>query len=113
MDYFRRVRMGTVGTAQITRPLPRKPASATRQNTRHKQYLVWRQRMELISSAFGLAAAELDEVSDVVGTQFRDFGVIDYADWDTICMRGYLDQSWLFSNVFLLMGSHNIKQSHF
>jgi fido (protein-threonine AMPylation protein) len=82
-----------------------KAASATRQNTRHKQYLVWRQRMELISSAFGLAASELDDASDVVGTHFRDFGVIDYADWNTICKRGYLDQSWLFSILFFAEGA--------
>lgn len=91
-----------------------KAASTTRQNTRHKQYVVWRQRMELIASAFGLAAAELDEASDVVGTQFRDFGVIDYADWDTICKRGYLEQSWLFSIVFFADGVRRYtKQLHF
>ena len=80
-------------------------ASATRQNARHKQYLVWRQRMELISSAFGLAANELDQTSDVIGAEFRDFGVIDYPDWNTICTRGYIPQSWIFSVLFFAEGS--------
>lgn len=81
-----------------------KVAATKQKNTLHKQYLVWRQRMERLSQAFGQAARELDESSDVIGAEFRDFGVLEFSEWKRICERGYSERSWLFSMLFFAQG---------
>jgi len=79
-------------------------ASSRLNNTRHKQYLVWRQRMEGVQKAFVVAARELDETSDVLGAEVREFGVLEFADWRKICEQGYTERNWLFSIVFFADG---------
>lgn len=73
-------------------------------NTQHKQYIVWRQRMESVAQAFKQAADELDAASSVIGTNYRDFGVVDFRDWDSMCRKGIIDRSWLFSMLFFAEG---------
>lgn len=79
-------------------------ASKKYENTRHKQYLVWRKRMEQINFAFQQAASELDASSEVIGATFRDFGILEYRDWEAICKQGAIDRSWLFSILFFAEG---------
>jgi len=75
-------------------------AASKQENTLHKQYLVWRQRIEALAYAFGEAAAELDESSDQLGAELKQFSVPDFASWKQICQYGYIDLNWLFSIVF-------------
>jgi len=75
-------------------------AAAKQENTRHRQYLVWRQRMEQVSKTFAYAAKELDESSDDIGAQVKEYGVIEYSGWNQICDFGYMDKTWLFSVLF-------------
>lgn len=56
-------------------------AARKNENTRHKQYLVWRRRMEGIGQAFKQAASELDSSSEIIGATFWDYGVVDFQDW--------------------------------
>lgn len=79
-------------------------AARKNENTRHKQYLVWRRRMEATSQAFRQAAKELDESSDIIGATFYDYGVLDFRDWEKICKSGQIDKSWLFSILFFAEG---------
>ena len=79
-------------------------AATKRQNTRHKQYLMWRKRVEDIAAGFRQASRELDGASDVIGATFRDYSVIDVRDWEHICKRGYADRTWLFSILFFADG---------
>jgi len=80
-------------------------AAATKdRNTRHKSYLVWRKRMELLSNTFEEACHELDQASNVVGASFRGFGVVEFREWDEICKHGSIDKSWLFSLLFFAEG---------
>lgn len=80
-------------------------AAATKdKNTRHKTYLVWRKRMELLSNTFEEACHELDQASNVVGASFRGFGVVEFREWDEICKHGSIDRSWLFSLLFFAEG---------
>lgn len=79
-------------------------AARKQENTRHKQYLVWRKRMEGVSQAFSQAANELDASSAVIGATFRDYGVLDFRDWETICKLGQIEKSWLFSILFFAEG---------
>ena len=72
-------------------------AATKRQNTRHKQYLVWRKRVEDVAAVFRQASMELDGASDVIGTAIRDYSVIAFRDWENICQRGFADRTWLFS----------------
>src|SRR5690606_16538868 len=74
------------------------------ENTRHKQYLVWRQRAERLSASFGQAARELDASSFVIGAAFKDFGAVSFEDWQRICRQGAIDRSWLFSVLFFAEG---------
>jgi uncharacterized protein YukE len=75
-------------------------AARKHENTRHKQYLIWRKRMEGVNQAFKQAAQELDESSDLIGSTFRDYGVLEFSDWENICKRGQIEKSWLFSILF-------------
>lgn len=80
-------------------------AAVSRQhNTLHKRYLVWRHRMETLSSAFAQAASELDEASEQLGAEMRQFGVLDFSEWKKMCQYGALSRSWLFSIVFFADG---------
>ena len=79
-------------------------AAAKDKNTRHKGYLVWRKRMELLSNTFAEACKELDQASGVVGASFKDYGVIDFREWDQICRVGSINKSWLFSILFFAEG---------
>lgn len=79
-------------------------AATRRDNTRHKQYLVWRKRVEDVAAAFGQAAREVDSSSDVIGAEFRDFSVVDYRDWERIRERGMSDRTWIFSMLFYAEG---------
>jgi Fic family protein len=81
-----------------------KAAAAKRENTRHKQYLVWRKRVEDVAAAFRQAARELDGSSDVIGATFRDYSVVDFRDWENICLRGQSDRTWIFSLLMYAEG---------
>lgn len=75
-------------------------AARKHENTRHKHYLVWRKRMERVNQAFNQAAQELDASSDLIGAKFRDYGVLEFRDWENICNWGHIGKSWLFSILF-------------
>lgn len=79
-------------------------AALKRENSLHKSYLVWRKRMELISDTFAQTTRELDDASDVIGAEIREYGVVDFQDWMRICKRGQIDRSWLFSILFFAGG---------
>ena len=79
-------------------------ASQKAKNTRHKQYLVWRQRMERITSGFAAACRELDDASSIIGAECKEFGVMDFADWQETCRSGYVPRNWLFSMLFYAEG---------
>lgn len=79
-------------------------AAAKNKNTRHKAYLVWRKRMEQLSRTFAQACRELDDASSVIGATFRDYGVVDFREWDEICRFGHINRSWLFSIIFYAEG---------
>jgi Fic family protein len=79
-------------------------AAAKRTNTQHKKYLVWRSRMEGVIDAFAQATTELDESSEVIGATLREYGIVDFRDWQLICKRGHIDRSWLFSILFFAGG---------
>lgn len=75
-------------------------AAAKQQNTRHKQYIVWRQRIEDIIAAFRQATIELDGASDIIGASFREYSIVDYRDWEQLCLRGVGERTWVFSITF-------------
>ncbi len=75
-------------------------ASKKQENTRHKIYLVWRQRIEHVSRAFIQAVQELDESSDNIGAEIREFSVPEFSEWKRICDIGYTERNWLFSIMF-------------
>jgi Fic family protein len=80
-------------------------AARKHENTRHKQYLIWRRRMEGVDQAFKQAALELDKSSDLIGATLKDYGVLEFRDWENICKYGQIDKSWLFSILFFADGS--------
>ena len=79
-------------------------ATTKRDNARHKQYIVWRKRVEAVSAAFRQAALEIDASSTAIGATFRDYSVIDFREWDNVCRRGVGDRTWLFSVIFFIDG---------
>jgi Fic family protein len=79
-------------------------AAAKKESTQHKNYIVWRKRVESISAAFEQAARELDASSEVIGAAFRQYAALDFRDWVSVCRRGASDRSWLFSLLFFADG---------
>jgi Fic family protein len=79
-------------------------ASRKDKDTRHKKYLVWRTRMETLAQTFAGACRELDRASDVIGAAFKDYGVVEFREWERICKQGYISKSWLFSILFFAEG---------
>lgn len=79
-------------------------AASKEERTQHKNYIVWRKRMEELSQSFGQATIELDASSTIIGATFRDYGVLEFRDWERICQRGQIDKSWLFSLLFFAEG---------
>lgn len=65
-----------------------KVASQKKTGALHKQYVVWKSRMDQIRDAFCRAAKELDESSDVIGVSFRWYDTIEFDDWKALVSSG-------------------------
>jgi Fic family protein len=79
-------------------------ASQQDRETRYKKYLVWRKRLETLTNVFSQTCKELDSASSVIGAELKDYGALDFQEWETVCQKGHLDKSWLFSIVFFAEG---------
>lgn len=79
-----------------------KAASAKKTGAQHKQYLIWKERMLRLQSIFLSAARDIDESSDVVGTNFRVYDPIDFEKWKKIGSYGGADRTWAFSLLFFV-----------
>ncbi len=79
-------------------------AAARRDNTRHKQYIVWRQKIEDVVASFRQAASELDGASDVIGATLREYSIVDHRDWEQLCQKGAGERTWVFSLLFFADG---------
>ncbi|OYX51561.1 MAG: hypothetical protein B7Y90_00830 [Alphaproteobacteria bacterium 32-64-14] len=66
----------------------------------HKQYLVWRDRMNRVETSFLTAAHELDAASDDIGVTTRVYDPIDLEKWKRISQYGSADKTWAFSLLF-------------
>lgn len=81
-----------------------KAASAKKTGTLHKQYLVWRSRMELVRQSFIAIAEEVERSSDVIGVAHRSYDMIDFDKWRQISEYGRSDRTWAFSLLFFADG---------
>lgn len=75
-------------------------ASQKHSNTRHKQYLVWRRRMEDIRDTIKQLADDLRREASVLSLRLTEFDVIPFADWETMCKGLKLNQTWFFALNF-------------
>jgi Fic family protein len=81
-----------------------KAASAKKTGTLHKQYLVWRSRMELVRESFLTTANEIESSSDVIGVSQRTYDIIEFEKWRQIGDHGSADRTWAFSLLFFADG---------
>lgn len=81
-----------------------KAASAKKTGTLHKQYLVWRSRMELVRQSFLEIATEVERSSEVIGVSQRTYEMIDFDKWRQIGDYGSSDRTWAFSLLFFVDG---------
>jgi hypothetical protein len=80
-------------------------ASSKKTGALHKQYIVWKSRMEQIRDAFARAASELDDSSDVIGVAYRWYETIDFDDWKTLVTTGRRPAfTWSISLLFFMDG---------
>lgn len=80
-------------------------ASQKKTGAMHKQYVVWRSRMENIREAFCRAAADLDEASYEVGASYRMFDTMNFEDWKLLVTMGRRPPlTWSFSLIFFVDG---------
>ncbi len=69
-------------------------------NTRHKQYLIWRRRMEEIRDAFRQASEDLRQEGALLTLRVSAFDVVNFDEWERLCKGGHLDRSWFFALNF-------------
>lgn len=77
-----------------------KAAAARYRDTRHKKYLVWRQRTENLGREFEAAAEELDATSNVVGVTFKTYPGLEFAHWLEVADQGSFTRTWQFGLLF-------------
>ena len=82
-----------------------KAASAKKTGTQHKQYLVWRRRMEIVRESFLATATEIENASQVIGVAQRSYDLIDFEKWRLIGDHGSADRTWAFSFLFFADGT--------
>jgi hypothetical protein len=80
-------------------------AAAKKSGTLHKQYLVWRRRMELVRESFLATALEIESSSEVIGVSQRTYDLIDFEKWRLIGDYGSADRTWVFSLLFFADGT--------
>lgn len=82
-----------------------KVASTKKTGALHKQYIVWKSRMEQIRDAFARAASEIDESSDVIGVAYRWYETVDFDDWKSLVTTGRRPAfTWSISLLFFIDG---------
>ena len=85
-------------------------ASQKKTGAMHKQYIVWRSRMENIREAFCRAAFDLDEASFEVGATYRVFDTMNFEDWKLLVTSGRRPPlTWSFSIIFFIDGEASYK----
>lgn len=82
-----------------------KIASTKKTGALHKQYVVWKSRMEQIRDAFSRAASELDHSSDVIGVSYRWYDTMEFDDWKILVTTGRRPAfTWSISLLFFIDG---------
>ncbi len=56
--------------------------------------------MEHAAKLIATAAHDLDQSSDVIGAEARNFAVLTFDEWKLVCERGTADKTWLMSVLF-------------
>jgi Fic family protein len=80
-------------------------ASQKKTGALHKQYAVWKSRMEQIRDAFCRTATEIDDASDVIGVSFRWYETMEFDDWKALVTSGRRPPfTWSVSLLFFMDG---------
>ena len=66
----------------------------------YKQYLVWLHKMNELRLSFELAASEFNSESEAIKIHHENYEIADFNAWKTICTKGYVARTWLFSQTY-------------
>jgi Fic family protein len=72
--------------------------------TLHKQYVVWRQRMENLLNLMEKTCDEVNAASDVIQIQTENYEIIDFDKWKELSDKGRASNTWAAKQNWLIDG---------
>lgn len=97
-----------------------KKASQSKAGTLHKQYTVWKQRVEIFCDSLVSTCDDINKSSDVIQIKSDRYDVIDFDDWKALSDRNAriannwaLKQSWLIDGDEIYKTIIHFKQHRF
>ena len=79
-------------------------ASQRLRDTRHKQYTVWRYRVEDLAARFESVASEIDQSTDLIGATLKRYSPLEFSRWLQVAEEGYFTRTWQFGLLFFAEG---------
>jgi len=71
----------------------------------HKQYTVWRQRMDNFINLLMKTCDEINASSDVIQVRSQTFGIIDFEKWKRIADTGGAEHTWAVKQTWFVDGT--------
>lgn len=81
-----------------------KRASEKKTGGLHKQYVVWKQRMQNFADQLAVMCGELNASSDILYVRAESFEVIDFKKWREISETGRSTNTWLAKQTWFSEG---------
>lgn len=81
-----------------------KRASEKKTGGLHKQYIVWKQRMQNFSDQLAATCEELNASSEILHVRTEKFEVIDFKKWREISETGKSSNTWLMKQTWFSEG---------
>lgn len=81
-----------------------KRASAKKTGGLHKQYVVWKQRMQNFSDQMVINCDEINASSDILHVRTERFEIIDFKKWQEISEMGKSTNTWLMKQTWFSEG---------
>ncbi|WKL57390.1 Fic family protein [Asticcacaulis sp. ZE23SCel15] len=79
-------------------------ASDKKKGALHKQYTVWRQRMDNFVNLLIKTCDEINTSSDVIQVKSQPFDIIDFDKWKRISDTGGAEHTWAIKQTWLIDG---------
>lgn len=79
-------------------------AAEKKTGTLHKQYTVWRQRMDNFISLMVKTCSEINASSDIIQIRSETYDIIDFEKWKRVSDRGGAEHTWAIKQTWYVDG---------